>query len=90
MEQDTIINILSKNKYSIISLGGGSFLNIKTREHIKKNCISIWINADIDVIYNRISGSKNIRPIVSKLKSKRELEVLLNKEILLIKKLILK
>ena len=79
LEQDTIINILSKNKYSIISLGGGSFLNIKTREYIKKNSISIWINADIDVIYNRISGSKNIRPIVSKLKSKRELEVLLNK-----------
>ena len=53
-------------------------MNIKTREYIK-NCISIWINADIDVIYKRISGSKNIRPIVSKLKSKSELEVLLNK-----------
>ena len=39
LEQDTIINILSKNKYSIISLGGGSFLNIKTREYIKKNVL---------------------------------------------------
>ena len=25
LEQETIIDILSKNKYSIISLGGGSF-----------------------------------------------------------------
>ena len=82
LEQDTIINILSKNKYSIISLGGGSFLNIK-QENILKKCISIWINADIDVIYDRVSSSKNIRPIVSKLKSKRELEVLLKKETLL-------
>ena len=25
LEQDTIINLISKDKYSIISLGGGSF-----------------------------------------------------------------
>ena len=62
LEQDTIINIISKNKSSIISLGGGSFLNIKLREYIKKKCISIWINVNIDIIYKRINNSKNSTP----------------------------
>ena len=69
LEQDTIINIISKNKGSIISLGGGSFLNIKLREYIKKNVLSIWINVNIDIIYeNILNNSKNIRPIFSKMK----------------------
>ena len=55
LEQDTIINIISKNKSSSISLGGGSFLNIKLREYIKNKCISIWINVNIDIIYKRIN-----------------------------------
>ena len=85
LEQDTIINIISKNKSSIISLGGGSFLNIKLREYIKKKCISIWINVNIDIIYKRINNSKNIRPVFSKMKSKRDLEILLNKRNLIYK-----
>ena len=85
LEQDTIINLISQDKPSIISLGGGSFLNIKVREHIKKKCISLWINASINVIYDRVISSKNIRPIVSKLKSKEELEVLLKKRKLIYK-----
>jgi len=85
LERDTIINLISQDKPSIISLGGGSFLNIKVREHIKKKCISLWINASINVIYDRVISSKNIRPIVSKLKSKEELEVLLKKRKLIYK-----
>ena len=85
LEQDTIINLISQDKPSIISLGGGSFLNIKIREYIKKKCISLWINASINVIYDRVISSKNIRPIVSKLKSKEELEVLLKKRKLIYK-----
>ena len=85
LEQDTIINIISKNKSSIISLGGGSFLNLKLREYIKKKCISIWINVNIDIIYKRLNYSKNIRPVFSKMKSKRDLEILLNKRNLIYK-----
>ena len=77
LEQNLILNILDKNEKTVISLGGGSFLNIKIREKIKKNCISIWLNADINVIYQRIEKSKNIRPLFSKTKSKQALEVLL-------------
>lgn len=79
LEQNLILDILDKNEKTVISLGGGSFLNIKVREKIKKNCVSIWLNADIKVIYQRIEKSKNIRPLFSKTKSKQDLEVLLKK-----------
>ena len=78
LEQDIIIDIINNNKNTVISLGGGSFLNIKIREIIKKRCISIWLNANIDVIYNRIENSKNIRPLFSKT-NKNDLEALLKK-----------
>ena len=85
LEQDTIINIIKNDQPSIISLGGGSFLNIKIREYVKKKCISIWIDANIEIIYERIKNSTNIRPIYTKLKSKNELEVLFNKRKLIYK-----
>ena len=78
LEQDIIIDIINNNKNTVISLGGGSFLNIEIREKIKKSCISIWLNANIDVIYNRIENSKNIRPLLSKT-NKNDLEALLKK-----------
>ena len=77
LEQDIITDIIKKNKYSVISLGGGSFLNIKIREEVKKNCISVWLNANIDIIYDRIVSSKNIRPLFSKIGNKEDLEALL-------------
>ena len=79
LEQNLILEILDKKEKTVISLGGGSFLNIKIREKIKKNCVSIWLNADIDAIYQRLEKSKNTRPLFSKTKSKHALEVLLKK-----------
>ena len=79
LEQDIIIDIINNNKNSVISLGGGSFLNIKIREKVKKNCISVWLNANIDVIYHRIENSRNVRPLFSKSSNKKDLEILLKK-----------
>ena len=79
LEQTIIIDIIERNNNSVISLGGGSFLNIKIREKVKKNCVSIWLDADIDNIYQRIEKSKIVRPLFSKTKSKQALEVLLKK-----------
>ena len=78
LEQTIIIDIIERNNNSVISLGGGSFLNIKIREKIKESCISIWLNASVDVIYNRIEKSQNVRPLFTSTKNKQNLEVLLN------------
>ena len=59
----------------VLASGGGSFVAPKTREYAKKNAITIWLKADIDVIYNRTAGREH-RPFIkgndSGLKSKLE------------------
>ena len=66
-----------KNKKTVISLGGGAFLNSKIKKEIINNHISFWLNWDIKTLVNRIENSKK-RPIANKL-SKNEIEELIKK-----------
>jgi shikimate kinase len=47
----------------VIATGGGAFINAETRALIKKQCRSIWIDADIDVLVERVSR-RNHRPLL--------------------------
>ncbi len=47
---------------SIISLGGGAFINKNIRNEVLKNHISFWLNWDNKVLLDRIRGSKK-RPL---------------------------
>ncbi len=59
----------------VLASGGGSFVAPQTREYAKKNAITIWLKADIDVLYTRTAGRKH-RPFLKgsddELKSKLE------------------
>ncbi len=66
-----------KNKKTVISLGGGAFLNSKIKKEIINNHISFWLNWDIKTLVNRIVNSKK-RPIANKL-SKSEIEEMIKK-----------
>ncbi len=79
LEESLIIKLLEKKEHIIISMGGGAFLNQLIRNKIKTSSISLWLDADINTIFNRIKNSRNTRPIASKLNSKEEMENLLNK-----------
>ena len=71
------ISLLSlKRKNSVISLGGGAFLNKKIQKEILKNHISIWLKWDSKNLINRIKNSKK-RPIAIKL-SDYDLNKLIN------------
>jgi len=54
---------LLKQKNSIIALGGGAFMNKILRENILKNNISIWLDADIKTLSNRIKWNQK-RPLL--------------------------
>ena len=41
-----------------MSLGGGAYLNYNIRELINCTGISIWLNGNIDIIYNRLKIKK--------------------------------
>ena len=62
-EEFVTMKYLNK-KESIISLGGGAFINDKIREKILSECISVWLNVNLKTIYRRLKNSK-IRPLVN-------------------------
>ena len=66
-----------KNKQTVISLGGGAFLNNRIKKEILENHISVWLNWDVKTLINRIKDSKK-RPIAHK-SSKKEIEELIQK-----------
>ena len=59
----------------VLASGGGSFVADQTRALAKLHAITIWLKADIDVLYNRTAGRKH-RPFLegddSHLKNKLE------------------
>ena len=61
-EEFVTIKYLNK-KGSIISLGGGGFINDKIRKKILSECISIWLNVNLETIYTRLKNSKK-RPLI--------------------------
>jgi shikimate kinase len=48
----------------VLATGGGAVMNDETRAAIKAKGISIWLNAEIDLLMRRISKRKNERPLL--------------------------
>lgn len=61
-EKSTILELL-KEKPQVIATGGGAVLDEDTRYAIKNRALSIWLQADIDYIYERVSKNNN-RPLL--------------------------
>ncbi len=57
IEEKIVLNSL-KLSNSIISIGGGAFLNDKIREKIKYNCLSVWLKWNQQTLILRIKNSK--------------------------------
>ena len=61
-EEKITLQCLKKIK-SVVSLGGGGFINTKIRKEILANHFSFWLNLDESTLITRIKGSKK-RPLV--------------------------
>ena len=83
IEEKIILDKIKSNKMNgfVMSLGGGAYLNKNVRKLIESEGISIWLNGHIDIIYNRIKKSKNVRPLAQKFDSKEKLKKLLNERV---------
>jgi len=69
-----------KNKQHIYATGGGIILNTANRKALKKFGTTIFLNATINTLCNRLStDSKNIRPLFSEGISKIEIQKILSK-----------
>ena len=63
IEEEITVKKLKLNS-TVISLGGGAFINNNIRKEIIKNHISFWLNWNDGILLNRIKRSKK-RPLAS-------------------------
>ena len=60
-EEKITLKILRINS-TVVSLGGGAFVNKMIRKEVLKNHISFWLNWNSEILLNRIKNSKK-RPL---------------------------
>jgi len=61
-ETQVIARLLDKER-GILSTGGGAFLSAENRENISAKGVSIWLDADVDLLWNRVRF-KDTRPLL--------------------------
>ncbi len=58
-----VVERLLKDDNIVLATGGGAFVDPKTRAIIEKNAVSVWIKADFDLLFARVSRRAN-RPLL--------------------------
>ncbi|MEM7746421.1 MAG: shikimate kinase [Pseudomonadota bacterium] len=59
-----VLSRLMNETPSVISAGGGAFMNPKTRAVIRRRGISVWLRADLDLLVSRTAGRTH-RPLLN-------------------------
>ncbi|MBY5364027.1 shikimate kinase [Rhizobium leguminosarum] len=72
-----VMKRLLKSGPRVVSTGGGAFINDRTRKHIKKGGLSVWLKADLDVLWDRVA-KRDTRPLLKTENPKQTLEGLMN------------
>ncbi len=71
-----VIGRLLKEKDIVLATGGGAFVNADTRALVKAEAVSVWLKADIDVLFERVSRRSN-RPLLKTADPRGTLEKLI-------------
>ncbi|OHV82071.1 shikimate kinase [Rhizobium sp. LCM 4573] len=71
-----VIGRLLKGGPRVVSTGGGAFINENTRRQIKLGGVSIWLKADLDILWDRVSR-RDHRPLLKTDNPKQTLENLM-------------
>lgn len=62
-KETQVIGRLLETQQGILSTGGGAFLAEVNRKAISEKGISVWLNADVQVLWNRVKG-RDTRPLL--------------------------
>jgi len=73
-----VVSRLMLQKPQVLSTGGGAFISKDLRELIKINGFSIWLKADFETLWPRVSG-KNNRPLLNQMEPEKALKSLIKK-----------
>ena len=63
IEKEITIQEIKKSK-SVISLGGGTFIDKQIRDFVLRNCVSFWLDLKIEELEKRLKNSKK-RPLLN-------------------------
>lgn len=58
-----VISRLLKDGPIVLSTGGGAFINPATRQEIRQKSLSVWLKADLDVLWERVRRRSH-RPLL--------------------------
>ena len=62
-KESQVISRLLETERGILSTGGGAFMDAKNREMISNLGVSVWLRADIDLLWSRVRH-KTTRPLL--------------------------
>ncbi|MGP6086039.1 shikimate kinase [Antarctobacter jejuensis] len=62
-KESQVIERLLEGDPGILSTGGGAFLADRNREMISRMGVSVWLNADLDLLWDRVRH-KDTRPLL--------------------------
>jgi shikimate kinase len=74
--ESRVIKRLLRTGPRVLSTGGGAFMNPETRASIRDNGLSLWLDADLDTLWDRVSKRDN-RPLLKTENPKKTLEDLM-------------
>ena len=72
-----VIARLLKEDGIVLGTGGGAFMNADTRTLIKETAISVWIKAEFEVLFQRVSRRSN-RPLLKTANPRETLQKLID------------
>lgn len=72
-----VIARVLKDHNGVLATGGGAFMNPEVRENVKEYGISIWIKADFELLFSRVSKRQN-RPLLQTANPRQTLKDLIN------------
>ena len=61
--EERVMKRLLKGAPCVLASGGGSFVSAETRAVARENAITIWLKADVDLLYKRTAGRRH-RPFL--------------------------
>ena len=63
-KEEQVVARLLGGRAGVLSLGGGAFLSPAIRETVRRQGVSVWLRATVDVLWNRVRHKKT-RPLLS-------------------------
>jgi shikimate kinase len=72
-----VMKRLLKSGPRVVSTGGGAFINERTRKHIRRGGLTVWLKADLEVLWERVN-KRDTRPLLKTENPRQTLENLMN------------